>query len=210
MALTQTTLTSAISASQITFGVTSTSTGFPVVGTQNAQPPQPVQIDGEFMYVTGVPVANTITVRCRGAEGTAAVAHDVLAPVITSSNPNDFGAIPPGDLVLIDQSIDNPVTIGQDGVIPQPNGPVVYNINKATAAALTLAAPAFTLNGTRVVITSQTAAAHVITATTLLADAVTGSPHTTATFAAFKGATITLFAENGLWHVTSAVGVVVT
>jgi hypothetical protein len=160
--------------------------------------------------VTGVPVANTITVRCRGAEGSVAAVHDVLAPVITSANITDFGPIAPGQLVPIDQAVDNPVTIGADGAIPQPSGPVVYNINKATAAALTLGAPAFALNGTRVVITSQTAAAHVITATTLLADAVTGSPHTTATFAAFKGATITLFAENGLWHVTSAVGVVVT
>jgi hypothetical protein len=210
MALTQTTLTSAITASVTTFGVTSTSTGFPTVGTQNAQPPQAIQIDGELMFLTGVPATNTITVRCRGSEGTVAAAHDVLAPVITSSNPNDFGQIAPGQLVLIDPAIDNPVTLGADGAIPQPLGPVVYNINKGSAAALTLAAPSLSLNGTRVVITSQTAFAHVVTATTLIADAVTGSPHTTATFAAFKGATITLVAENGLWNVVSATGVAVT
>jgi hypothetical protein len=162
------------------------------------------------MWLTGVPATNTIVVRCRGSEGTVAAAHDVLSPVITSANINDFPAIAPGQLVMIDPALDNPVTLGADGAIPQPLGPVVYNINKGSAAALTLAAPSASLNGTRVVITSQTAFAHVITATTLLADAVTGSPHTTATFAAFKGASITLYAENGLWNVTSAVGVVVT
>jgi hypothetical protein len=210
MALTQTTLSAAITASQVQFGVTSTSTGFPVVGTQNAQPPQPIQINGEIMYLTGVPAANTIVVRCRGSEGTVAAAHDVLSPVITSATVTDFPAIAPGQLIPIDPAVDNPATLGADGAIPVPLGPVVYNINKGSAAALTLAAPSLSLNGTRVVITSQTAFAHVVTATTLIADAVTGSPHTTATFAAFKGATITLVAENGLWNVVSATGVAVT
>jgi hypothetical protein len=162
------------------------------------------------MYLTGVPAANTIVVRCRGSEGTVAAAHDVLSPVITSATVTDFPAIAPGQLIPIDPAVDNPATLGADGAIPVPLGPVVYNINKGSAAALTLAAPSLSLNGTRVVITSQTAFAHVVTATTLIADAVTGSPHTTATFAAFKGATITLVAENGLWNVVSATGVAVT
>jgi hypothetical protein len=194
----------------VQFGVTSTSTGFPPVGTQNPSNPQAIQIDGEIMWLAGVPVANTIVVRCRGSEGTVAAPHDPLAPVITSANPNDFPAVAPGQLVMIDQAVENPVTLGADGAIPQPLGSVVYNINKGSACLLSLAAPSLSLNGTRMVITSQTAFAHVITATTLLADAVTGSPHTTATFAAFRGATLTLVAENGLWNVAGAVGVVVT
>src|SRR5215471_3176878 len=123
MALTQTTLTAAISASQIQFGVTSTSTGFPVVGTQNAQPPQAVQIDGEVMYLVGVPVANTIVVRCRGSEGSVATAHDPGAQVITSANMTDFPAVAPGQLVAIDQAVDNPITLGADGAIPAVLGP---------------------------------------------------------------------------------------
>lgn len=206
MALTQTTLTSAITAGQLQFGVASTA-GFPPVGTQNPSPPQVIQINHEMMWLAGVPVANVIQVRSRGSEGTVAAAHDPLSPVITSSVITDFPAIAPGQLIMIDPAIDNPVTLGQDGAIPQPLGPVIYNINKATAAALTLAAPSLSLNGTRMVITSQTTAAHVITATALLASGVTGGPFTTATFAAFKGASITLYAENGLWNVASLQGV---
>lgn len=211
MALTTTSLTSAITASQLTFGVTSTATGFPPVGTQNTQPgQQPIQIDGEFMYLVGVPATNTITVRGRGSEGSMAVPHDPLAPVMTSFAVADFGTVAPGQLVLVDQANDNPVTLGQDGTIPQPVGPIVYNINKATAAALTLGAPSQALNGTRVVITSTTAAAHVVTATGLYASGVTGGPFGTATFGAFKGASMTLFAENGLWNVTALQGVVLS
>lgn len=93
-----------------------------------------------------------------------------------------------------------------DGIIQIQVG--VAKITKGTAAALLLQAPA--RDGLILTISSTTAAAHVVTATTLLADAVSGSPHTTATFAAFKGATITLLALNGLWNVMGAVGVTIT
>jgi hypothetical protein len=85
-----------------------------------------------------------------------------------------------------------------------------FPITKATAAAIVLVAPSKAQDGLTLVFTSLTAAAHVITATTLLADAVTGSPHTTATFAAFIGASLTLQAQNGLWNVIAAVVVPIT
>ena len=95
MALTRTTLTAAISANQLTFGVLSTATGFPAVGTQNAGN-QPIVIDNEAMFLVGVPVAGTITVRNRGSDGTTATAHDVLASVITSPTAADFPPLAPG------------------------------------------------------------------------------------------------------------------
>ncbi|MDQ3170229.1 MAG: hypothetical protein M3Q55_08845, partial [Acidobacteriota bacterium] len=105
------------------------------------------------------------------------------------------------------------VSVGENGAIPLTNttkDSTVY-LTKATAlSSTTLAAPTQAQNGKKLVITSQTAAAHVITATGLLGDAVTGSPHTTATFAAFIGASITLMASDGIYNVISSVGVTVS
>lgn len=70
-------------------------------------------------------------------------------------------------------------------------------------AAMTLAAPTTAQNGTKLRITSTTAFAHTITATSLINDGVTGVPHTTATFAAFAGASIELEAYAGLWQLIS-------
>lgn len=206
MALQQTTLTAAITASQLTLPVAAI-TAFPAVGTRFVN--QPVLIDAEYMFCVGVN-ATSIVVRGRGSEGTAAAAHDNLAAVITSAVPGDFPVAAAGQVTPIDAAEDTVITVTTDGAIAVPQSDTVININKATALAGTLAAPSLASNGVTVKLTSQTAAAHIITATTLIADAVTGSPHTTLTFAAFKGATITLVAENGLWNVQSAVGVVVS
>lgn len=94
------------------------------------------------------------------------------------------------------------------GVIPAKAGCAL--LTKATAAAMTLGAPTIDQNGDILVITSQTAAAHTVTALTLFADAVTGSPHGTATFAAYKGASVTLMAANLLWNVIATTGVTIT
>lgn len=83
-------------------------------------------------------------------------------------------------------------------------------IQKASAAAMTLAAPAAADDGQVLVITSETAAAHTVTTSHLLADGVSGSPHGTATSGGFKGATLTLVADNQLWNVQSAVGWTIT
>lgn len=80
-------------------------------------------------------------------------------------------------------------------------------LTKATAGAYTLAAP--TAEGQRLVITSGSAAAHVVTATGLLADGVTGGYKNTATFAAFIGATIMLIGFGGKWHTVSLKAVTV-
>lgn len=78
-------------------------------------------------------------------------------------------------------------------------------ITKATAAALTLAAPALADDGLKIQVFSATAAAHTVTATGLFQD---GAGHTDlATFAAQIGASIGLMAYQGKWMVTMLNGV---
>lgn len=90
-------------------------------------------------------------------------------------------------------------TIGP-GFTPIQQG--TYLITKATAAAIKLLAPTAFQAGTIINITSATAAAHVVTATGLIQDGVTGGAKSTITFGAFAGASISLVATSQLkWNV---------
>jgi hypothetical protein len=75
------------------------------------------------------------------------------------------------------------------------------NLNKPSIGAYTLAAPAN--DGDTVTIFAGTAFAHVVTATGLLDNGVTGGAKNTLTFAAFVGSCARLFASNGHWIVQS-------
>lgn len=91
-------------------------------------------------------------------------------------------------------------TITGDGAITIASGIVV--LTKGSPAAITLAAS--TAIGTRITIVAGSAFAHVVTATGLLDDGITGGSKNTATFAAFVGAAITLIvAQTGKWAVES-------
>lgn len=93
-------------------------------------------------------------------------------------------------------------TITGDGAITIATGIVV--LTKGSAAAITLAAPSAAQVGTRITIYAGSAFAHVVTATGLIDDGVTGGSKNTATFAAFVGAAITLIAAQvGKWGVES-------
>lgn len=159
-----------------------------------------VRVDGEDMLVQNFTAAPTLGV-VRGWNGTAAVAHNNLAPVA-------YGSVT--DFVL-----PYPVPAGQmtsysvSGAIAIPTTPPgVENfivITKAGVAAMTLAAPAADQNGLRLNISSMTAQAHTVTATGLLS---TGTASVNvATFAAQKGSGVVLEAVNGLWNVISSVGI---
>jgi len=80
-------------------------------------------------------------------------------------------------------------------------------LTKSTEGAYTLAAP--TADNIQITITSESAAAHVVTATNLIENGTTGGPHDKCTFAAFPGASITLLSRNGVWNVLSATNVTV-
>lgn len=96
-----------------------------------------------------------------------------------------------------------------DGAIVVPNSNTLIKITKASAIAATLAAPTAAQEGVELTVIAQTGFIHVITATGLLDDGVTGGSKNTATFAAFPGAAITLRALNLKWAVVALKAVTV-
>jgi len=88
--------------------------------------------------------------------------------------------------------------------------PGTATLTKAGVNAMTLAAPTVAQEGLILTVISQTANAHTITATGLLDDGVTGGSKTTATFAAFAGAAVTLMASNLKWAVVSLKAVTIS
>lgn len=98
--------------------------------------------------------------------------------------------------------VENVVTAySANGAIAVAGGTAM--LTKAGVNAMTLAAPTVAQEGAVITVVSQTANAHTITATGLIDDGVTGGSKTTATFAAFAGAAITLMASNLKWAVIS-------
>lgn len=92
-----------------------------------------------------------------------------------------------------------------DGAVG-PSAAATYVITKAGVLAMTLAAPvATTDDGKVIVITSNTANAHTLTATGLFQCGTAAV--NLATFAAQKGAGLTLMAYQGKWCVLASVGI---
>jgi hypothetical protein len=207
MSLVKTTLTAAITPGQLVFGVASTATGFPTVGTIVNTPVQVIQIDDEYMFLVQVLSPGVIQVRSRGADGGVADSHDVNATVITSSVPTDFPATAPGQSTVRPQFAPDLESYGQSGAIAVPIQDTKAFLTGSVAQAMTLGAPSLASNGTELVITSQTGFAHTVVATALFDTGVSGSPFTTATFVAQPGATMWLVAQNGLWNVVNSTGV---
>lgn len=72
---------------------------------------------------------------------------------------------------------------------------------KGSAAAITLAAPVAADNGLKIQLVAGSAFAHVITATGLIDDGVTGGAKNTITLGAFVGASCEIMAYNLHWVV---------
>lgn len=205
MALVRTTLAAAAKASDLTLSVASTATGFPSVGViQNPQ--QPMQVDNELMFIVQVPVAGSVLVRTRGADGTQAVAHDIGAPVITSATIADFPTLATGHGVLHPPSFPDQLTYGQTGTIAAILKDTRVFLAAATAQTMTLGAPSLALNGVELLLTNASGQAHVISAASLIDNGAAGSPFSTITFPAQPGSTISLIAQNGLWNVGATNG----
>ena len=84
-----------------------------------------------------------------------------------------------------------------------------YIIKTGSADAITLAAPTAGVDDNLTInVWSDTLFAHTITATTLFANGT--ALKTTATFAAFRGAGVTLRAFNGVWQVIGQGGITFT
>jgi hypothetical protein len=210
MALTNTTLAADAGANDTVLKLTST-TGYPAVGAVASGNQYRMQVDGEIMYAVRTIATGTVEVRSRGADGTLARPHDVLANV-SMGTPEDFITYPDGAEAPRPPYYDEIASYGEDGAITIPNKNTTIFLTKGSAGAYTLGAPTVAQDGLRLTITSQTAFAHVITATGLVGDGATGSPEDILTFAAFIGASCILVASDGLWNVVAGgtAGVVVT
>jgi hypothetical protein len=215
MAITATTLSADLSATGLTMKVASGS-GFPTAGGPPSSTGYVCRIDKENFLAFSQPVSGVIKIGQRGYNGTAAVAHDILAKVEVSALGSDFADPSPGNVTNLPPYVPSMQTLGEDKTFTAAeiaawgNQPQNFVFTKGSACLVTLVAPSKAQDGLTLVFTSASAFAHVITATTLFGDAVTGSPHTTATFAAFIGASLTVQAQNGLWNVIAAVVVPIT
>lgn len=189
MALTNTTLAAAAGVNDDTIRVTA-ATGF--------ADKQVIRVDNEFMAQVGAADGIVIKVR-RGLEGTAQVAHALLADVATGLG-SDFPAAPAGLPVPVPGLGAGRVTLGADTTLNTadfPKGDTTYVITKATAAAITIGNPSKAQNGLRLTFRSATAAAHTVTyAAGYYGDAGTSD---IATFAAKNGASMTIEANGGGW-----------
>jgi hypothetical protein len=141
--------------------------------------------------------------------GTAGQLHTV--PAVAS----DTFAMIAATQTLTNKTLTSPVITGGTSTVQRPIaaqttegaitlGHKIVVLTHADAGAYTLAAPtADTHDGMVMTFTAGTAAAHVITATDLIHDGVTGGAKDTATFAAYLGASLTLVAYQGYWYVLS-------
>jgi hypothetical protein len=167
---------------------------------------QPVRIGNEWAAVVQV-VGTRVKLRSRGDQGTAATPHNAGEPVVFSDGtagdvadppPTKTSAVFPGALY------DDQVAYGASGAIAVPRKNTLAVITKATAAAMTLAAPNKADNGVTLTILSQTAAAHTVTYAAGFYGAGTSD---VGTFAAAIGASMTVTAINGTWGVVALANV---
>ena len=214
MAITATALVSDLSATGLTMTVSS-GTGFPTAGATLPSQNYVCRIDKEMFLAITQPAAGIIKIAQRGYNGTFAAAHDLLAKVEVGL-PSDYAAPSPGTTTNLPPYLPNQQTLGEsitwtaDQVAAWGNQPQIFAMTKASALAIVLPAPSKAQDGLTLQFTNLTAVAHVITATGLLEDGVTGGGKNTATFGAFVGASLTLMAQNGLWNVMGQVVCVIT
>ena len=178
-----------------------------------------LKIDDEYMLVRqdyGVAGSNFtstfVPLVRRGDRSSIQVAHNALA-IVTFGLITDLASYAPGTLTQDsnDRLGTDVVTYSVSGAIAIPTRDTLVILDKAGVAAMTLAAPGKDQDGLKLTITSTTAQAHTITATSLIADGASGSPHTTITFTTgYKGQGCTLQAVQGLWQLISNVATTIT
>jgi len=128
MALTRTTISAAVSADALIIPVTSAS-GFAAGNF--------LRVDNEFMQVVSVSGSN-VSVRSRGDFGSAAVAHNILAPATTGLT-SDLPDFPVGQVAQVDPNGQTIVTASVDGALSIPNQNTLVLVQKAGVCAMTLA-----------------------------------------------------------------------
>ncbi len=194
MALTRTTISAAVSADALIIPVTSAS-GFAAGNF--------LRVDSEYMQVVSVSGTN-VSVRSRGDFGSAAVAHNILAPATTGLT-SDLPDFPVGQVAQVQPEGQTIVTASVDGALSIPNQNTLVLVQKAGVCAMTLAGPTAAQDGLVLTILSATANAHTVTYTAGFYGDTTSSD--VATFAAKVGASMTIQAQGGKWGVVSLANV---
>ena len=194
MAINATTLSSNLTASDLTMAVAS-ATG--------ASAGRLVRIDNEFTNVLSVS-GTQIKLRLRGDQGTKGAAH-VAGTAVVFGDAADFPNPGEGEPVSVPPQKMAQVSINADGAITLPEKDTTVIVTKATAAALTLAAPSAGTDGVVLRIMSATAAAHTVTFTAGFYSDTTSSD--VATFAAKAGASMTVQSRAGTWAVVALANV---
>jgi hypothetical protein len=189
MALTVTSLNGAVTqnARQITL------TAFTNPSSGGISPKTWALVDGEFVQVEDASLSPTVGV-VRGINGSLAVAHNTLAPVIYGLTSDFTQLAAQGSDTL---AVAPAATYSVNGAITVPKVDQDIYLTKAGVAAMTLASPAADQTNT-VRIISLTANAHTITYTPGFYGNTTSSD--VATFPATVGAVFTITAKNGLWQ----------
>lgn len=203
----------AITATTIASAMTATDQYVVLTSATNLTNAMWIRVDDEFMkirtdYGTGAFTGTTVPVVRRGDLGTQQQAHSVLATASFGLYTDLAG---PASAQMA--SLNSPSTaLGYEQISVGANTTTIQSFTRNTIIALTkatalastnLQAPGKDQDGLTLILTSTTAAGHVVTATTLINDGVAGAPHSTLTFAAQKGASIMLVALAGLWQVVS-------
>lgn len=191
MALTTTTATAAIAASDTSITVAS-ATGF----SANYL----VKVGPEVMRVQSGYASGTLTVPVlRGLSGSATQAHAITSNVVVGA-PADFADTAPGGAVNYPAIRVRQVrSYNAAGAIAlqTPGNDMLAIINGTVARALTLAAPTTDMDGDEMVICSNGKAAHTVTISGGIGAAGTG--YTVATFTTGAQQTLALLAINGAW-----------
>jgi hypothetical protein len=188
MAQTYTTISAAVTASDLIIPVTS-ATGF-TAGNY-------LRIDNEYMVVVSVSGTN-ITVNLRGDLGSGAVAHNILAVADTGLT-SDLADLPLGEDSQVDPSKETIVSYSAAGAIAIPTQNTLVLLTSATARAMTLAAPAKDQDGLRMTFLNADAKANTVTYTAGFYGDTTSSD--VATFAAKTGASFSIVARGGTWGI---------
>ena len=200
MAITATTLSAAVAASDLTIRVAS-ATGATIKNLIN--------INGEYMVQTEDANGTVLAVGRRGQEGTYNQAH-ASGSVVLMGLPSDFPAAPPGAITVTPHAPTWGIaSYNAAGAITVPvvKQNVFIKLKSGAASAMTIADPGYGVEGVELIIQAEDAQAYTLTNTTGFNGG--GSGADVATFGGAVGDSIHLKAVSATWKVLNTVGVTI-
>ena len=161
-----------------------------------------VKVDEEFMQVLSTYVSGTTIPVRRGQNGTAQVAHPTSAGVVHAANSDaEWGGTPAGVVVpyglagrrrrVLSYSATGAITL------PAAGEDMVAVLNGTTILAMTIAAPTTDMDGSRLTIVGNGAAAHTLTFAGGISGA--GGSYDVVTVNATAPVAVEVIAANALW-----------